>query len=59
MRGYINAYDDYVYQGFGGVDNCDYCDQCTHITEWLRPDGFVSFICERCRIYKRFPEIKA
>jgi len=58
MRGYINPFDDYVFAGFAGVDNCDYCDGFTHVNEWNRPDGSVVFVCNQCQFTKRFPEIK-
>ena len=56
MRGYINAFDDYIFAGFAGVDNCDYCDGFTHVNEWTRPDGGVVFVCATCEFNKRFPE---
>ena len=59
MRGYINKYEDYEFQGFAGVDNCDFCDGFTHVNEWIRPDdGGMVFVCAACQFSKRFPEIK-
>jgi hypothetical protein len=55
---YINEVQDYTFQGFAGVDNCDYCDSFTHVNEWLTPEGAPHFVCSRCEFEKRFKEIR-
>jgi hypothetical protein len=52
---YINSVDDYKFQGFGGVDNCDYCDSFTHVNEWMTTEGAAHFVCNACEFNKRFP----
>lgn len=59
MRGYINKYQDFIFRGFAGVDNCDYCDNFTHVNEWETPDGAPHFVCGACQYSLRFPEEKA
>jgi RNase P subunit RPR2 len=59
MSAPLNPFEDYVFQSFAGVENCDYCDSFTHTNEWLRPDGGIVFVCNNCQYSKRFPEIKA
>ena len=54
----INPFEDYIYQSFAGVDNCDYCDAFTHVNEWLRTDGGLVFVCANCEYMTRFPEIQ-
>jgi hypothetical protein len=55
---YINPVQDYEFQGFAGVDNCDYCDSFTHVNEWVTPEGAPHFVCGRCEFEKQFKEIK-
>ena len=57
MSGGLNPFEDYEFQGFAGVDNCDYCDSFTHVNEWLRGfDGGIVYVCNKCQTNKRFPE---
>jgi hypothetical protein len=58
MTHYINPVEDYIFQGFAGVDNCDYCDSFTHVNEWMTTEGAAHFVCAKCEYQKRFPEIK-
>ncbi|MGI9143717.1 MAG: hypothetical protein ACR2IJ_11065 [Fluviibacter sp.] len=53
---FINKYQDYKFEGFGGVDNCDYCDAFTHVNEWTTPEGAPHFVCNQCEFKNRFPE---
>lgn len=39
----------YIFQDFGGVDNCAKCDAYGEVNEWLRNDGKTFFICRTCR----------
>jgi hypothetical protein len=55
---YINPVEDYEFQGFAGVDNCDYCDSFTHVNEWVTPEGAPHFVCGRCEFEKQFKEIE-
>jgi hypothetical protein len=58
MTHYINPVENYIFQGFAGVDNCDYCDSFTHVNEWMTTDSAAHFVCAKCEYQKRFPEIK-
>lgn len=56
MTHWINKFEGYKFEGFGGVDNCDYCDNFTHVNEWTTHDGAPHFVCNLCEVSKRFPE---
>ena len=58
MTLFINPVEDYTFQGFAGVDNCDYCDSFTHVNEWMTPQGAAHFVCAKCEFIKRFKEPK-